>query len=445
MERVLTDFVKALRNVNIRVSPAETLDATEVLEKVGYENRELLKNTLSLTLSKTPEEKEKFNTCFNDFFREKLSSEEAASIELPSTASQQHANSELANQLLEDSYSDVQLSISKAGEEAEIREIKYFTQRSVFSRRILDIMGVGNLEEELFVLGKINRDGMPSDLEQQLRNELTHLRERVSDYVQQQFLLHGDVTGEQLREQVFKSMNMGQIDRSYLHEVHSLVRKMAKKLANMHSRRKKNFRRGKLDIRKTIQDNWVNQGILFKLRWSYKKVDRPKILVICDVSGSVGAYARFMLMFLFSLTEVVSKIRAFVFSSHLGEVTDEFKSSNLEHSIESALSKYGGGSTDYAHAFSDFVSLCINEIDKKTTVVILGDARNNFGPEKAELLKSVYQRSKQVFWLNPEGKYRWNTGDSVMNTYSAYCTKVFECGTLEQLERVISALLRTAI
>ena len=445
MERVLTDFVKALRNVNIRVSPAETLDATEVLDKVGYENRELLKNTLSLTLSKSPEEKEKFNTCFDDFFKENLTTKKTTITEPTDFTSEQHANSELAKQLLENSFADVQLSISKAGEKAEIREIKYFTQRSVFSRRILDIMGVGSLEEELTLLGKINKDGLPSDLEQKIRNELTHLRERVSDYVQQQFLLHGDVTGEQLREQVFKSMNMGQIDRSYLHEVHSLVRKMAKKLANMHSRRKKNFRRGKLDIRKTIQDNWVNQGILFKLRWSYKKVDRPKILVICDVSGSVGAYARFMLMFLFSLTEVVSKIRAFVFSSHLGEVTEEFKGGNLENSIESALSKYGGGSTDYAHAFSDFVSLCIDTIDKKTTVVILGDARNNFGPDKAELLKSIYQRSKQVYWLNPEGKYRWNTGDSVMSIYSAYCTKIFECGTLKQLERVISTLLKTAI
>ena len=422
MERVLTDFVKTLRNVNIRVSPAETLDATEVIEKVGYDNRELLKNTLSLTLSKTPDEKEKFDICFDDFFREKLSSDEIPLKEVPDLPTDQTANSDLAQHLLSDSYSDMELSISKAGEEAEIREIKYFTQRAVFSRRILDIMGVGKLEEELSLLGQANKDGLPSDLEQKLRNELTHLRERVSDYVQKQFLMHGDVTGDQLREQVFKSMNMGQIDRSYLHEVHSLVRRMAKKLANMHSRRKKNFRRGKLDIRKTIQDNWVNQGILFNLRWSYKKVDRPKILVICDVSGSVGAYARFMLMFLFSLTEVVSKIRAFVFSSHLGEVTDEFKGGNLEDSIESALSKYGGGSTDYSHAFSDFVSLCIDEIDKKTTVVILGDARNNFGPEKAELLKSVYERSKQVYWLNPEGKYRWNTGDSVMNTYSAYCT-----------------------
>ena len=445
MERVLTDFVKALRNSSIRVSPAETLDATEVLEKIGYDNRELLKNTLSITLSKTPEEKEKFNDCFEDFFREKLSSDDNEIKDSQQVPAEQKINSELAQNLLQDSYADIELSISKAGEEAEIREIKYFTQRAVFSRRILDLMGVANLEEELNLLGQLDKSEMPSDLEQKLRNELTNLRERVSDYVQQQFLLHGDVSGEQLREQVFKSMNMGQIDRSYLHEVHSLVRKMAKKLANMHSRRKKNYRRGKLDIRRTIRDNWVNQGILFNLRWSYKKVDKPKILVICDVSGSVGSYARFMLMFLFSLTEVVSKIRAFVFSSHLGEVTDEFKGGNLENSIETALSKYGGGSTDYSHALSDFVSLCIDEIDKKTTVVILGDARNNFGPEKADLLKSVYERSKQVYWLNPEGKYRWNTGDSVMNTYSAYCTKVFECGTLVQLERVISTLLKTAI
>ena len=220
---------------------------------------------------------------------------------------------------------------------------------------------------------------------------------------------------------------------------------MAKKLSNMYSRRKKNFRKGKLNIRKTIQENWINQGVLFKLKWSYKKIDKPKIIILCDVSGSVGAYSRFMLMFLFSLTEVISKIRAFVFSSHLGEVTESFKDKKLESAIENALSKYGGGSTDYAQALSDLVSLCMEDIDKKTTVVILGDARNNFGPEKAYLLKGIYERAKQVFWLNPEGKYRWDTGDSVMKTYSAYCTKIFQCGNLRQLERVIATLLRTAI
>ena len=445
MDRVLTDFVKTLRNANIQVSPAETLDAMGVIEKIGYSNREILKNSLSFALPKTPEEKEKFDLCFETFFDNQLSQKDELHRQKETLKSDKQVNSELAHQLLENNQSEIQLSISKAAEKAELKEIKYFTQRAVFSRKILEIMGVGGLEEELSLLGQFSERELPSDLEQQLRFQLTSLREKVSDYVQQQFLLHGDVTGEQLREQIFKSMNMGQIDRSYLHEVHSLVRRMAKKLASLHSRRKKNLRRGKLDIRKTIRDNWVNQGVLFNLRWSYKKIDRPKILVVCDVSGSVGAYARFMLLFLFSLTEVISKIRAFVFSSYLGEVTNEFKGSNLEKAIESALSKYGGGSTDYAHSFSDFISLCLDDIDKKTTVVILGDARNNFGLDKAYLLKSVYQRAKQVYWLNPEGKYRWNTGDSVMNNYSAYCTKVFECGTLKQLERVISTLLKTAV
>tara|TARA_Y100000768_G_scaffold67926_1_gene47578 strand:+ start:3513 stop:4844 length:1332 start_codon:yes stop_codon:yes gene_type:complete len=443
MEKVLTDFVKALRNSNVRVSPAETLDAVSVVDTVGYDDKELLKKTLSIVLSKTSDEKDKFNTCFDDFFSDEI--KQQAVIETNHLSDIKDIDSDLAKKLLEGSQGELMLSIADAAEEAEIREIRYFTQRSVFTRRILEKMGVGKLEDELMQLGSAREDELPSELEQELRNQLTNLRDRVSDYVQQQFLLHGDVSGEQLREQIFKSMNMAQIDRSYLNEVHSLVRKMAKKLANLHSRRKKNFKKGKLDIRKTIRDNWVNQGILFNLSWAYKKIDKPKIYVICDVSGSVGAYARFMLMFLFSLTEVVSKLRAFVFSSNLGEVTNDFKDAKLDEAIEKALQKHGGGSTDYGQALTDFVSLCLDEIDNKTTVVILGDARNNFGPEKAHLMKSIKDRSKQVFWLNPEGKYRWDTGDSVMTKYSAYCTKVFQCGNIEQLERVISTLLKTAI
>jgi uncharacterized protein with von Willebrand factor type A (vWA) domain len=444
MERVLTDFVKALRNANVRVSPAETIDAMSVINDVGYDDKVLLKRTLSIVLPKTPEEKQKFSECFDSFFTDEIKPVEE-NQSASDNANPQEGKSDLANTLLEGSQAEIMLAIADAAEESEIREIKYFTQRSVFTRRILEQMGVGKLEDEIMQMGAQNDGGEPSELEQELRNQLTGLRERVSNYVQQQFLLHGDVSGEQLREQVFKSMNMAQIDRSYMQEVHSLVRRMAKKLANMHSRRKKNYRRGKLDIRKTLRDNWKNQGVLFNLSWTYKKVDRPKILVVCDVSGSVGAYARFMLMFMFSLTEVVSKLRAFVFSSNLGEVTQDFKDQSLEPAIEKALQKHGGGSTDYGQALSEFVSLCLDDIDKKTTVVILGDARNNFGPEKSHLMKLIFERAKQVYWLNPEGKYRWNTGDSVMTNYSAYCTKVFQCGSIDQLERVIATLLKTAI
>ena len=239
MEKVLTDFVKALRNSNVRVSPAETIDAVSVVDTVGYEDKELLKRTLSIVLPKTPEEKKKFEECFDDFFTDEI--KQQISVEANELTDIKDIDSDLAKKLLEGSQGELMLSIADAAEEAEIREIRYFTQRSVFTRRILEKMGVGKLEDELMQMGASREDELPSQLEQELRNQLTNLRERVSDYVQQQFLLHGDVSGEQLREQVFKSMNMAEIDRSYLHEVHSLVRKMAKKLANLHSRRKKNF------------------------------------------------------------------------------------------------------------------------------------------------------------------------------------------------------------
>lgn len=444
MDRVLTDFVKALRNADVRVSPAETMDAVSVINTIGYGDKNLLKRSLSITLPKTVEEKQQFDICFDNFFKTE-NRKNILEKDTKGTETDLDSTSNLENNLLGKSQNDIMLEIQKAAEKTEISQIKYFTQRAVFSRRILEELGVSELENKIRELGLLSEETLPSEQEKYLRNRLSNLREKVSDYVQQQFLLHGDVSGKKLREQVFKSMNMAQIDKSYLNEVHSLVRRMAKRLANMYSRRKKNYRKGKLNIRKTIQDNWINQGILFNLRWSYKKIDKPKIIIICDVSGSVGAYSRFMLMFLFSLTEVISKIRAFVFSSHLGEVTDAFKSNQLESAIEEALTKYGGGSTDYAQALSDLASLCMDEIDKKTTVVILGDARNNFGPDKAFILKGIYERAKQVLWLNPEGKYRWDTGDSIMTTYSSYCTKVFQCGNLGQLERVISSLLRTAI
>ena len=187
MEKVLTDFVKALRNSNVRVSPAETIDAVSVIDSVGYEDKELLKRTLSIVLSKTPDEKDKCNACFDDFFSDEI--KQQASVDMDQLSDIKDIDSDLAKKLLEGSQGELMLSIADAAEEAEIREIRYFTQRSVFTRRILEKMGVGKLEDELMQLGSSREDELPSDFEQELRNQLTNLRERVSDYVQQQFLL----------------------------------------------------------------------------------------------------------------------------------------------------------------------------------------------------------------------------------------------------------------
>jgi uncharacterized protein with von Willebrand factor type A (vWA) domain len=182
---------------------------------------------------------------------------------------------------------------------------------------------------------------------------------------------------------------------------------------------------------------------IFDLHWKSQKVDRPKVFAICDVSGSVASYAAFMLMFLYSLDEVLPRVRSFAFSSELGEVSTLFAANELDDAIALTLRQYGGGSTDYAQAFSDFRRLCLDDIDKRSTVIILGDGRNNNADARGDILKEIYDRARRVIWLNPEARSLWNTGDSEMRHLAPYCHQVEECGTLAQLERVVSRLLRS--
>jgi uncharacterized protein with von Willebrand factor type A (vWA) domain len=183
-------------------------------------------------------------------------------------------------------------------------------------------------------------------------------------------------------------------------------------------------------------------GVIFDLRWKSVKIDRPKVFAICDVSGSVAAYSRFMLTFLYSLEEVLQKIRSFAFSSELGEVSDLFDHHSLEDAIGLTLRQYGGGSTSYGQALLDFRRRCLTEIDNRSTVIILGDARNNHGDAQVEVLKEIFTRCRRLIWLNPEPPGFWGTGDSEMRRYATYCHEVAECNSLHHLERVISRLLR---
>jgi uncharacterized protein with von Willebrand factor type A (vWA) domain len=203
------------------------------------------------------------------------------------------------------------------------------------------------------------------------------------------------------------------------------------------------MKRGQLNLPKTLRHNMAYDGAIFDLRWKSKKIDRPKVFAICDVSGSVASYARFMLMFLYSLEEVMPKVRAFAFSSDLGEVTDLFEQNSLDDAIAKALRDYSGGSTDYGQAFDDFKRICLDEIDNRTTVIILGDARNNYGNPKTEVLKEIYDRSKRLIWLNPEPRNTWGVGDSEMRRYLAYCHQAEECNSLMHLERIVGNLLKT--
>lgn len=185
-------------------------------------------------------------------------------------------------------------------------------------------------------------------------------------------------------------------------------------------------------------------GMFFDLRWKASRVDRPKVMAICDVSGSVSNYSRFLLMFLYSLAEILPKVRSFAFSSDLGEVTQLFEHSNLEDAIAKTLRDYGSGSTDYGQMLLDFKKNCMNDVNSKTTIIILGDARNNYGNPRAEVLREIYDKSKRIIWLNPEPRNSWTVGDAEMKKYAPCCHQVEVCNSLMHLERVVGNLLRYA-
>ncbi|MGI9293222.1 MAG: VWA domain-containing protein, partial [Pseudomonadales bacterium] len=285
--------------------------------------------------------------------------------------------------------------------------------------------------------------------EHQLANTLKArqewLRDRTRDYVEQQYLLFASNAGQQLREDVLRKARMSSLDALYYRDMQRLIQKMAKKLVSQHARRKRIYKKGQLNAGKTIRRNIPNDGILFNTYWKYKRKDRPKVYAICDVSGSVALYARFLLILLYSLHEVLPRLKAFAFSSHLGDVTETVEHYPVEQAIELINRQWGMGSTDYGAAWEDFADLHLADIDNRSTIIVLGDGRNNYGEPQIDILRDLYGRCQRLLWINPESKSLWGSGDSEMLRYSAYCHHVAECNTLGQLERIVSRLLRVTL
>ena len=489
MDRTLTSFIAALRNADVRISTAETLDAMSAVELCGYRNREFLKDTLALVLPKTPDEKYTFDETFDQFFafedvkgesvvtvsdgdgeeaegeggagqgqggaegegtegrkgggKKKFSAfEEQQDEEDLGPGEMAQPRSTLGKLLMQDSRVELTVNMAAAAKEVSLEEIQVFTQKGLYTRKIMEEMGLADLQQEISVVRQ--SPSIPDRrLGQELKKRREWLREQVRDYVEKQFLLHADATGKKLREELLRKVKLSNVEHRNFRLVQEVVFRMAKRLVALHSRRKKVFKRGQLHVSRTLRHNMSYDGSIFDLHWKSVKIDRPKVFAICDVSGSVANYARFMLMFLYSLEEVMPKVRSFAFSSDLAEVTDLFERNKLEDAIAKTLRDYSGGSTDYGQAFEDFRNKCLDEIDNRTTIIILGDARNNYGDPRTEILKEMYDRSKRLIWLNPESRNTWNVGDAEMRKYSAYVHQAEECNSLTHLERIVGNLLRT--
>jgi uncharacterized protein with von Willebrand factor type A (vWA) domain len=456
MQQTLANFFRALRAMDVRISPAEAIDAHETVDMVGYRDRQFLKDALCIALAKSEEEVGSFEECFDMFFtREefqdrrdnesaKSASDGAGSGESDLSESDQAliGNKELAQLVLDGSASDMAQAMERAANEANVANIRFGTQRGLFTRRILDKMGLRELEMLILQLKRSEEDGaakMASRLEQGRK----YLFEEARQYINRQFELYARNAGEQLREEFLLETRLGAIDPRDAKRMHNIVRRMAKQLATKYAKRRKHTKRGVLDVRRTLRRNMAHDAIPFETVWKQTKIDRPKIVAICDVSGSVAASARFLLLFLYSLNEVISTLSAYAFSGNLIEISDILENKEVEQGIPEIIEKVGFRPTDYGKSLEDFTQNHLDAVDRRTTVIILGDGRSNNTDPRTDLMRVIHDRAKSVIWLNPEPETFWGTGDSEMPRYKAFCHVAQHCSTVKDLDRIINDVLKT--
>jgi uncharacterized protein with von Willebrand factor type A (vWA) domain len=455
MRENLHRFFRAARGAGVRVSPAESIDAMRAVAQVGFSDRGILRDTVLLTLAKTQDEKKALGDCFDLFFsqpepsRESPEKSEGADSEkaesnAPSGAAGDTGGDQgenlgpLAQMLLSQDRNAVSAAIANASAAASLSDIRYFTQRGIFSGRILDAMGIQRLRDEIEKLTATD----PA-LAERLAGALVGLRDTVRDTVSQALLLYGREETENLRNEILRNAPLARIEPRQVEQMRSLIRQIARRLRERYSKPRKRQRRGHLDVRRTLRRNAAWGSIPFLTAWKRKHRDRPKIVAICDVSGSVARVSDFFLLLIHSLHEVVDDVRSFAFSGHLIEVSDILESNSPEQAMAEIMSKVGFGSSDYGNSFADFEKGWMSAITPQTTVIVLGDARSNNLDPRADILRRIGERSKRLVWLNPEGRMTWGFGDSEMPRYTTFCSVVRQCATARQLERAVSDIVAT--
>lgn len=472
MQKKVLEFANLLRKSGLRVSVAEALDAFSALDELSFDDREVFKDALRATMVKRSDDVPSYDQLFDLFwsgFHDQLrdSFEQATggladgqlSYEDLLQALQQAMQgmapgdvdlSELARALLTADLDRLEQMIRGAAEQSGVARIENLLQIGFFTRRTMEAMNTEGAGQELRdFASRLAAAGLSDEQIEALRGLIERLQEALRQSVR-------NLTERELQKQNFDYMERFRreslVEKSFYHltedeikRMREVVTRLAQKIKNILSIRRRRLLKGKLDLHQTLRRNMARGGVPFELSFKQRKKDRPKLVILCDVSSSVANVSRFMLQFMYSLQEAFTKIRCFVFVAELGEVTQVFQDHDIHEAIDKALD---GGDvinvytrSNFGYAFHAFWRDHLAAIDKRTTVLVLGDARNNYNDPRAWCLRDLHRKAKNVVWLNPENPGAWGFGDSVMDKYLPYCDTAEECRNLRQLTKVVDKLV----
>ncbi len=440
----LLGFCEELRSEGVAVGTSEILDAFAALEQVPWTSRDDFREALATTIAKSQEDRRLFELLFERWF---FRAAEAEAIErgIEETERRHEGGERLDLDQLQEQIRQAILD----GDDAEMRDLARLAI-SAFGRqgegsgvvgvdvqRIRRTLGLSAGTQAPATDGAAE---LPPIDREQLNAFERHLRRELErDLIERTSTLP-------------PSRPLAELDRALptsptqdLAAVHRAVSQMKRRLATLGQEQRGRRKGQTVDVRRTMRASLETGGVPMYVRYRPKRPRRPEIYVLCDVSTSVTSASVFFLSVLHALHDSFRKLRSFVFIERISEVTDVFEHERDFRVIAQRISSEGGvadvsGYTDYGRVWLEFLTEISDELDPRSTVIVLGDARTNGREPHAEVFAQVSERAGRLFWLNPEPRLYWNYGDSVMAAYERYCDGAFECWTTRHLENFVNVV-----
>ena len=434
----LLEFADELRKEGMAVGTSELLDSFHALGELNWTDPEDFREALAATLAKSQEDRRVFELLFDRFFFRAVEREAVRR----GLGEQRFGGGERMD--LDDLRERIRAAL-REGAGGEMRDLARLAI-SAFGRQGegSGVIGVDvqRIRRTLGLRGETGRElpdpeSVPQErlreFERQLRRELERaLIERTQSLPPAKPLQEFDraLPSNPLQD---------------LAAVHRVVAQLKRRLATQgHAQRGRRSTRT-VDVRRTMRASLETGGVPLRLKYRPHRPRRPELYVLCDVSTSVTSASVFFLSVLHALHDSFRKLRSFVFVERISEVTDVFERERSFEAVSRKIASDAGvadvsGYTDYGRVWLEFLDNVVDDLDPRSTVIVLGDARTNGREPHAAAFGAVSQRAGRTFWMNPEPRLYWNYGDSVMAAYEPYCDGVFECWTTKQLEAFVNAL-----
>ena len=446
------------------MSMVEAIDSMKAVEMIDFGDRIGVRETLRATLVKNLRHERAFDTAFDVYFSTLPApfAEATRESEVPEMGprnAERPASAEEVDlgELLEELFDALARRDDAAIRNGARAAVDLYAGMepgrpvggAYYLYRTLRRLDIAELEDQL--LAALMGDEDVSEFETRLLREdvqarIEQLRREIQDEIRRRLVADRgrDAVARTLRRPLVEDVDLMHATVGELEEMEHAIGPLARKLAARLQRLRKK-RTGRLDFRRTIRKSLGTGGVPADPQFRHPRPHRPEVWLICDISGSMATFSRFTLQLTYAMSTYFSRLRSFAFVDTVDEVTGFFGpgvdfGSALERITTEAEVVWLDGHSDYGNAFKVFLDRYGGQMTPRTTVIIVGDARNNYRPPRADILGVIAKSARAVVWLNPEPTAYWDTGDSAMSQYAAHCTSAHEVRTLRHLEEFVEDL-----